>query len=86
MLSGCQKGTNALLELFITAIDGEREAQQMYSKAIELCEDPDIRETLQSLLEAERNHEQVLRRLYARLRKTHDVDGCVAGAEAVEAL
>lgn len=80
MLNECQNGTQALMRLFLTAVDGERHAQLLYSEAIELCDDPDIRGTLEALLEAGRNHEQVLIQLYSKLRLTHDIDGHASAA------
>ena len=57
-----------LYDIFKKAIDGEREAQEMYRKAISLCEDDKTIETLKRLLKDELRHEEKLIEEYNKLK------------------
>ena len=58
-----------LYNIFKHAIEGEREAQRMYKKAIALCEDPKTIRILEGLYNDELEHEKSLIEQYNRLRE-----------------
>lgn len=57
-----------LLVLFKDAIDREREAQQTYTAASRLCDDPEMKALVESFAKEEAHHEEVLMRVYRELR------------------
>jgi rubrerythrin len=59
-----------LLILFKQAIDGERDAQKLYSEMLANCEDPELRTIIESFLDAEHSHEKALLERYKNLRST----------------
>jgi rubrerythrin len=59
-----------ILILFKEAIEKEQDAQKMYSEMLLNCEDPELKEIIESLLVAEQAHEEILLDRYAALRKT----------------
>ena len=58
-----------LYDIFKRAINGERKAQEMYKKAIALCEDDKTIKVLERLYKDELGHEEELMEQYKRLRK-----------------
>jgi len=57
-----------ILILFKVAIQREQEAQNLYSEMLLSCDDPDLKELIESLRAAEQMHEEVLLDRYATLR------------------
>ena len=57
-----------LLVLFKDAISREQEAQQMYTEASRLCDDPELKALLESFAKEEAHHEEMLMRIYRELR------------------
>ena len=59
-----------LLTLFKTAIEEEGKAQKLYKEALNLCEEASLRRIVESLMEEEKKHEEILLSKYSELRKT----------------
>ena len=53
-----------LFKIFKMAITAEKNAQNLYKKAEEVCDDEDIRAILQSFYKEEVNHEDLLMGMY----------------------
>jgi rubrerythrin len=61
-----------LLILFKQAIDGERNAQKLYSEMLSNCDDPELRTIIESFLVSEQAHEKTLLTKYKELRATEN--------------
>jgi rubrerythrin len=59
-----------LLLLFKDAIERERDAQKLYSEMLFNCEDPELKQVIESLRVEEQTHEEVLLDRYSALRRT----------------
>ena len=59
-----------LLVLFKQAVQGERDAQKLYTEMLALCEDPDLRLIIESFRTEEQTHEELLMDKYSALRMT----------------
>jgi rubrerythrin len=59
-----------LLILFKKAIEKERDSQKLYSEMLLDCDDPELKQIIESLRVAEEVHEEILLDKYAALRKT----------------
>jgi len=57
-----------ILILFKVAIERERESQALYSEMLENCDDPELRQLIESLRASEQAHEEVLLDRYSVLR------------------
>ena len=68
MGSPLTKRQQELLGIFRRALSSERQAQEMYSSAAYLCDDPELKALLESFAEQEAGHEQKLMELYSNLR------------------
>jgi rubrerythrin len=62
-----------LFLIFKNAVEREREAQSVYKRAAELCEDQALKELIEGLYRDEVRHEKVLLLRYNRLRKKYKV-------------
>ena len=60
---------NDLFEIFKQAVEDERKAQRIYSQALSLCTDPELRPILQGMIEDEARHEKTLMARYNALAK-----------------
>jgi rubrerythrin len=56
--------------LFKQAIEGERDAQNLYAEMLVNCEDPAFREIIKAFIEVEKGHEEALLAKYSTLRQT----------------
>ena len=63
-----------LYAIFKKAVHGEREAQAMYEKAMELSSDPMLTAVLQGFLEDERRHEKGVIARYHQFRKDYQIE------------
>ncbi|OGP97259.1 MAG: hypothetical protein A2Z51_00150 [Deltaproteobacteria bacterium RBG_19FT_COMBO_52_11] len=61
-----------LLTLFKTAIEEEGKAQKLYTEALNLCEEASLRRIVESLIEEEKKHEEILLKKYGELRRTDE--------------
>jgi rubrerythrin len=61
-----------LLVLFKKAMHGEQEAQRIYSEMLSNCDDPSIKIIIETLLNQEIKHEELLLEKYKNLRKTEN--------------
>lgn len=61
-----------LLTLFKTAIEEEGKAQKLYKEALNFCEEASLRRIIESLMEEEKKHEEILLKKYGELRKTDE--------------
>ena len=59
-----------LLLLFKEAVEREREAQNDYSNMLSLNDDPEVRGIIESFIRQEKQHEEILLRIYNDLRNT----------------
>jgi hypothetical protein len=59
-----------ILILFKVAIERERDAQKLYSEMLMNCEDPELKEIIESLRVAEQTHEEILLDRYAAMRRS----------------
>lgn len=59
-----------LLVLFKGAIEREKEAQKTYGEALLLSDDPTIRRIISTFVRQEKEHEEILLRMYKDLRTT----------------
>jgi rubrerythrin len=59
-----------LLLLFKDAIERERDSQKLYAEMLLNCEDPELKQVIESLRFEEQTHEEVLVDRYAALRRT----------------
>jgi rubrerythrin len=60
-----------ILVLFKVAIESERDAQKLYAEMLLNCDDPELKEIIESLRVAEQQHEELLLERYAALRRTN---------------
>ncbi len=67
----------ALVELFRTAIDAERDAQEMYHNLAAACVDDELRTIIEALAGQEAVHERILTKEYAKLRSRFADEGMV---------
>jgi rubrerythrin len=77
--------TRQLFSIFKDAVQRERDAQALYRKAADLCEDKELRELLVGLCKDEARHEKTLVQRYNRLAKKYALSPsttCPAVAEA----
>jgi rubrerythrin len=58
----------ALVDLFRTAVDTERNAQEMYRDLAAACVDDDLKTIIEGFGRQEAEHERVLSEEYAKLR------------------
>ena len=63
-----------LFLIFKQAVEDERNAQVMYKKAVELCEDEMCREVFEGFYSDEVRHEKILMQRYNMLREKYGVD------------
>ena len=63
-----------LYAIFKKAVQGEREAQAMYEKAIGLSDDPMLTAVLKGFLEDERRHEKGVMARYHQFRKDYQTE------------
>ena len=63
-----------LFLIFKQAVEDERNAQVMYKKAAELCEDEMCREVFEGFYNDEVRHEKILMQRYNMLREKYGVD------------
>ena len=65
--------TRRLFLIFKDAVQRERDAQNIYKQAAELCEDKALKELLEGFCKDEARHEKALLERYNRLRKRYNV-------------
>jgi rubrerythrin len=65
--------TRQLFLIFKDAVERERDAQNVYKQAAELCEDKALKELLEGFRKDEARHEKALLQRYIRLRKKYKV-------------
>ena len=61
-----------LLVLFKDAIEKEREAQEAYAEMLLIADEPTLKSLIESFIEQEKRHEEILTKKYAELRKTEE--------------
>ena len=61
-----------LLVLFRNAIENERAAQEAYGEMLLVADEPTLKSLIESFIEQERRHEEILTKKYAELRKTDE--------------
>ena len=61
-----------LFSLFEIAIDEERKAQELYSNMLRRVEEPFLKIILESLIQQEKQHEEILVRAYGDLRESDE--------------
>jgi rubrerythrin len=59
-----------LFEIFKMAVEDERRAQEMYRKAIDLCDDEHTKEILEKFYQDEVLHEKAIIERYNKMKKT----------------
>lgn len=70
MTSPLTEKQERLLMLFKQAVEGERDAQKLYTEMLANCEDPDLRLIIEGFRTAEQKHEEILMDKYSALRMT----------------
>jgi rubrerythrin len=65
--------TRELFMIFRDAVQREREAQAIYKRAADLCEDEEIKKLLESFYKDEVRHEEALIQRYNDLRNIYGV-------------
>ena len=68
MTSPLTEKQERLLVLFKKAVEGERNAQKLYTEMLCNCEDPDLKLIIEGLRVAEQKHEETLVNKYKALR------------------
>lgn len=61
-----------LLSLFRDAIENERKAQEAYGEMLSVADDPTLKSLIESFIEQEKRHEEILTKEYAELRETDE--------------
>jgi rubrerythrin len=59
-----------LLMLFKQAIQGEQDAQRLYTEMMDHTDDPELKRIIESFRSSEKKHEAELLKKYAELRKS----------------
>ena len=67
--------TMQLFLIFREAVERERDAQNIYKRAAELCEDKALKKLLERFHKDEVRHEKALLLRYNHLRKKYNVQG-----------